>query len=181
MMRFLWLHHFNLWTCLNLNLLIDQSIRHFGTLPHFVRHSGIRHSGTNPNNQQARYKLQACQMASAQLKTECTPRYFILRTILICCIRSQFLLLKHHNSTLIATMMWCPVLPPVHRDGSGDLIGFCVLSAANQPSGCKSLTYFILLSTSLMPKPNQWRYKGLMKKAKSLKYWSFIVVIYATA
>jgi len=34
-------------------MLINKRIRHFGTLPHFVRHygirhSGIRHSGTNP-------------------------------------------------------------------------------------------------------------------------------------
>ena len=29
-------------------LIIDQSIRHFGTLPHFVRRYGIRYSGTNP-------------------------------------------------------------------------------------------------------------------------------------
>ena len=30
-------------------MLIDQSIEHFGTLPHFVRHYyGIRHSGMNP-------------------------------------------------------------------------------------------------------------------------------------
>ena len=29
-------------------MLIDQSIRHFGTLLHFVRHYGIRHAGTNP-------------------------------------------------------------------------------------------------------------------------------------
>ena len=33
------------WICLNLNPIIDQSIRHSGTLPYFVRHSGIRHSG----------------------------------------------------------------------------------------------------------------------------------------
>ena len=39
---------FNFLACLNLNLLLDPSIRHFGTLPRFVRHYGIRHSGTNP-------------------------------------------------------------------------------------------------------------------------------------
>ena len=37
-------------------MLIDQSIKHFGTLLHFVRHYGIRHygirhSGTHPRNQ----------------------------------------------------------------------------------------------------------------------------------
>ena len=30
-------------------MVIDQSIRHFGTLPHFLRHYGIRHYGTKPD------------------------------------------------------------------------------------------------------------------------------------
>ena len=41
-----------------------------------------------------------------------------------------------------------------------------VLSAANQTDGCKSLSYLILLSTSLVPKPNQQR-KGIVTKARS--------------
>ena len=39
-----------------------------------------------------------------------------------------------------------------------------VLNAANQTDGCKSLSYLILLSTSLVSKPNQQR-KGFVTKA----------------
>ena len=46
---------------LNLNQLIDQSIKHFGTLPHFVRHYGIRHSGSGTNPFQGRKSLQILQ------------------------------------------------------------------------------------------------------------------------
>ena len=46
-------------------------------------------------------------------------------------------------------------------------MSFHVLSAVNQTDGCKSLSYLILLSTSLMPKPNQQR-KDLVKKARIL-------------
>ena len=58
-------------------------------------------------------------------------------------------------------------LPLVHREGSGDLMSFRVLSVANQTDGCKSLSYLILLSTSLVPKPNQQK-KGLVTKARIL-------------
>ena len=109
----------------------------------------------------------ACQMASAQLKTEWTCRHFIEPFLSIALTHNSCPALECHHSTLTATKMQHHVFPPVQREGSGDLMDFDILSVANQTDGCRSLSYLILSSTSLGPNPIN-RGKGLITKARIL-------------